>query len=154
MLAVRKSSVSVVVWVMGSQLDSGARFDDANAGFGGQVAGGVLAPALAQAAKDLADSRLAEPELSAAMLARELNGSIRTLQRAFSAGEESVTVYIRYRRLEEARLALTAPSRRLSVTELAAHWQFADSSHFIRTFKKHYGRTPTDYVRSTPSAGS
>jgi AraC-like DNA-binding protein len=55
-----------------------------------------------------------------------------------------VTAYIRQRRLEEARLALTAPSGRLSVSDLAAHWQFADSSHFIRAFKKLYGRTPTD----------
>jgi AraC family transcriptional activator of tynA and feaB len=88
------------------------------------------------------------------MLALELNISVRTLQRAFSAAGESVTGYIRHRRLEEARLALTAPSGRLSVIELAAHWQFADSSHFIRAFKKLYGQTPTDYARSTPPAGS
>ncbi len=40
-----------------------------------------LAPALTQAAKDLADRRLADPELSPAMLARELNVSVRTLHR-------------------------------------------------------------------------
>jgi AraC family transcriptional regulator, positive regulator of tynA and feaB len=110
----------------------------------------LLAPALAQAAKDLADRRLADPELSATMLARELSVSVRTLQRAFTAAGESVTTYIRHRRLEEARLALTAPAGRLSVSDLAAHWQFADSSHFIRAFKKQYGRTPTDYARSLP----
>jgi AraC family transcriptional regulator, positive regulator of tynA and feaB len=65
-----------------------------------------------------------------------------------------VTAYNRRRRLEEARLALSVPSGRVSVTELAAHWQFADSSRFTRAFKKHYGRTPTDYARSTPSARS
>ncbi|MFE9601354.1 helix-turn-helix domain-containing protein [Streptomyces hokutonensis] len=113
-----------------------------------------LAPALAQAAKDLADNHLTDPELSGAMLARELNVSVRSLQRAFAAAGESVTAYIRQRRLEEARLALTAPAGRLTVSELAAHWQFADSSHFIRAFKKHYGRTPTDYARSTAPAGN
>ncbi|WP_217552847.1 helix-turn-helix domain-containing protein [Streptomyces sp. GbtcB6] len=107
-----------------------------------------LVPALVQAAKDLADNHLADPELSGTMLARELNVSVRNLQRAFAATGEPVTAYIRRRRLEEARLALTAPSGRLSVSELAAHWQFADSSHFIRAFKKHYGRTPTEYARS------
>jgi AraC-like DNA-binding protein len=112
-----------------------------------------LALALAQAAKDLADNHLTDPELSGTMLARELNVSVRSLQRAFAAAGESVTAYIRQRRLEEARLALTAPSGRLSVSELAAHWQFADSSHFIRAFKKHYGRTPTDYARSGTSSG-
>jgi AraC family transcriptional regulator, positive regulator of tynA and feaB len=112
-----------------------------------------LAPALAQAAKNLADTRLAEPELSPAMLARELNVSLRTLHRAFAATGKSVTAYIRDRRLEEARLALTARHGRLSVSELAAHWQFADSSHFIRAFKKRYGQTPTQYARWTGPRG-
>ncbi|ARP73727.1 DNA-binding protein [Streptomyces pluripotens] len=111
-----------------------------------------LAPVLAQAAKSLADSRLAEPELSPATLAHELNVSLRTLHRAFAATGESVSAYIRDRRLEEARLALTTRSNRLSVSELAAHWQFADRSHFIRAFKKRYGQTPTEYARSTRSA--
>ena len=70
----------------------------------------LLAPALTQAAKDLADSRLADSDLSTATLARELNVSVRTLQRAFTTTGESVTTYIRHRRLEEARLALTAPT--------------------------------------------
>lgn len=109
----------------------------------------LLAPALAQAAKDLAERRLADPELSPEMLARELHVSVRTLQRAFASTGESAAAYMRRRRLEEARLALTAPSNRLSVTELAAYWQFADSSHFTRTFKQHYGLTPTEYARST-----
>ncbi|NGO08278.1 helix-turn-helix domain-containing protein [Streptomyces sp. HC44] len=111
-----------------------------------------LAPALTRAAKDLANNHLPDPELSPAMLARELNISVRTLQRAFATVGESVTTYIRHRRLEEARLALTAPSGRWSISELAAHWQFADSSHFIRAFKKHYGQTPTEYARSTRAA--
>ncbi|WP_405802797.1 helix-turn-helix domain-containing protein [Streptomyces sp. NBC_01187] len=50
-----------------------------------------------------------------------------------------------------ALVALTAPSGRLSVSEVAAHWQFADS-HFTRAFKRHYGRTPAEYVRSTRPA--
>jgi AraC family transcriptional activator of tynA and feaB len=109
----------------------------------------MLAPALVQAAKDVANSRLADPELSPGLLARELNVSVRTLQRAFAATGDSVTAHIRHRRLEEARLALTASAGRLNVSELAAHWQFADSSHFSRAFKKRYGQTPTEYVRST-----
>ncbi|MFJ3906294.1 helix-turn-helix domain-containing protein [Streptomyces sp. NPDC090025] len=116
------------------------RFDDAEP---------RLAPALARAAKDLADRRLADPGLGPAMLARELNVSVRTLHRAFAASGEQVSTYIRHRRLHEARLALSAPAGRLSVSELAAHWQFADSSHFTRAFKKQFGQTPTEYARST-----
>ncbi|WP_386345104.1 helix-turn-helix domain-containing protein [Streptomyces xiangluensis] len=106
-----------------------------------------LAPALVQAAKDLANSRLSDPELSSTMLARQLNVSVRTLQRAFAAEGEPVGSYIRRRRLEEARLALAAPRSRLSVAEIAGRWQFSDSSHFIRAFKSHYGQTPASYAR-------
>ncbi|MFI6165468.1 helix-turn-helix domain-containing protein [Nocardia sp. NPDC051052] len=106
-----------------------------------------LAPALTQAAKNLADRRLADPELSPTVLARELNVSLRTLQRAFAAEGESVAAYIQHRRLQEARLALTSRNR-LSVSELAAYWQFADRSHFIRAFKRAYGLTPTEYART------
>ncbi|WP_307135529.1 helix-turn-helix domain-containing protein [Streptomyces aurantiacus] len=111
-----------------------------------------LGPALTQAAKDLVNRHLTNPELSRTMLARELNVSVRTLQRAFAAAGETVASYIRSRRLEEARLALAAPYGQLSVSELAAHWQFADSSHFFRAFKKHYGQSPTEYARSTRAA--
>ncbi|MGH3238857.1 MAG: helix-turn-helix domain-containing protein [Spirillospora sp.] len=105
----------------------------------------ALAHALVRAAQDIADGLLTDPELSPPVLARELNVSVRTLHRAFATADESVAAYIRRRRLEQARLAL---SGRLTVSEVAAHWQFADSSHFIRTFKLQYGETPAQYARS------
>ncbi|WP_239013392.1 helix-turn-helix domain-containing protein [Streptantibioticus cattleyicolor] len=113
----------------------------------------LLGPTLAQAAKDLADRRLTDPGLSPAALARELNVSVRTLHRAFACTEETVAGYIRGRRLERARLDLLAPTGRRSVSEIAAHWQFADSSHFIRAFKSRYGRTPAEFARH-PTSGS
>jgi len=111
-----------------------------------------LLPALAQAAKSLANRHLADPELSPTMLARELHVSVRTLQRAFAAAGESITSYIRHRRLDEARLALTAPYSQLSITELAAYWHYADASHFIRAFKKRYNQTPAEFARSAGTA--
>ncbi|MEV8510350.1 helix-turn-helix domain-containing protein [Actinoplanes sp. NPDC051475] len=104
-----------------------------------------LAPTLAQAAKDLAARRLTDPGLSPAMLAHELNVSVRTLQRAFAAEEQQVATWIRDRRLDEARAALAGG--RWSISEIAARWQFADGSHFTRTFKQRYGRTPAEYAR-------
>lgn len=106
---------------------------------------GRLAPALVQAARDLAKERLADPGLSPAFLAKELNVSVRTLQRAFATAGGSVTAYIRERRLEAARRALA--HSRLGISEIAAHWQFADGSHFSRAFKQRYALTPTEYAR-------
>ncbi|MGW1542003.1 helix-turn-helix domain-containing protein [Streptomyces sp. NPDC002309] len=42
--------------------------------------------------------------------------------------------------------------RTARVTEIAARWQFADASHFIRQFKACYGATPVAYVRSHANA--
>jgi AraC-like DNA-binding protein len=106
-----------------------------------------LAPALAQMAKEVVNSRLTDPDLSPQVLARALHVSVRTLHRAFATTEESVAAYIRRRRLEQARLELTAPAARPSMSELAARWRFADSSHFVRSFKRQYGLTPTEYAR-------
>nr|WP_221383418.1 helix-turn-helix domain-containing protein [Actinoplanes polyasparticus] len=116
------------------------RFDDAEP---------LLAPALTQAAKDLADERLGDRELSPTMLARELRVSPRTLQRAFAAAGEPAGAYIRRRRLEQARLALGSPGQRASITEIAAYWHFTDSSHFARSFKAQFGQTPSEYARVT-----
>jgi AraC-like DNA-binding protein len=109
----------------------------------------LLAPALARAAMEIADGRLTDPELSPASLARQLNVSVRTLHRAFAAAGEPVAAYIRRRRLERARLELAAPRRRPCVAEVAARWQFADGSHFIRAFKNQYGQTPAEFARAT-----
>ncbi|WP_345437286.1 helix-turn-helix domain-containing protein [Actinoallomurus vinaceus] len=54
----------------------------------------------------------------------------------------------RRRRLERARMELAAPLRRPGVAEVAARWQFADSSHFIRAFKNQYGQTPAEFARA------
>ncbi|GAB7039210.1 MULTISPECIES: helix-turn-helix domain-containing protein [Catenuloplanes] len=111
------------------------RFDDAES---------RSAPLLAQAARELADRRLTEPDLGAPMLAGELNVSVRTLQRAFAADGQAIGAYIRDRRLDAARRALTAPDRRMTISEIAARWQFADSGHFARAFRRRYGHRPSD----------
>lgn len=49
--------------------------------------------------------------------------------------------YLRGRRLEGARTDLKATS--LTVSEIAARWHFADSSHFVKAYKKRFGETPT-----------
>ncbi|GAB7051044.1 AraC family transcriptional regulator [Catenuloplanes indicus] len=106
----------------------------------------ALAPALARAARDLADRLLTRAELTPALLARELHVSVRTLSRAFAGTGEPAAAYIRRRRLEEARRALAAGH---TVSEAAARFRFADSSHFIRTFRAHYAETPAQYAKRT-----
>ncbi|MER7847682.1 helix-turn-helix domain-containing protein [Kitasatospora sp. NPDC096077] len=112
------------------------------------------APALAQAARELAEARLADPQLSPALLAGELAVSVRTLHRAFAGAEETVAGYIRRRRLERARAALLSATGRPTISELAAYWQFADSSHFGRAFRRQYGQSPAEFVRAATNRRS
>lgn len=107
----------------------------------------TFTPALAQAARNLADAHLTDAELSPSAIAAQLHVSVRTLQRAFASLDESFSAYIRRRRLEEAAEALTTPGSPLSISEAAALWHFTDSSHFIRAFKKQYHATPARFAR-------
>lgn len=107
-----------------------------------------LASNLVRAAMDLAGRLLDEPELSSEVLARELRVSRRTLQRAFAREGLSVAGYVRDLRLDAVRRALDLPHGRPGISELAARWQFADSSHLSRSFKQRFGMTPTEYARA------
>jgi AraC family transcriptional activator of tynA and feaB len=99
-----------------------------------------FAPALVDAARRVADGRLTDAGLTSAEVARELHVSVRTLQRAFAGYGETFADFVRRRRLEEARRALV--SGPLTVSEVAARFQFADSSHFVRAFRRRFGHTP------------
>ncbi|MFI2362425.1 helix-turn-helix domain-containing protein [Promicromonospora sp. NPDC019610] len=105
----------------------------------------ALQIALAEAARQLAESRLLDPDLTPGLLARLLNVSVRSLYRAFVDAEESVMGFIRRRRLERACDELVRGGMPLS--ELAARWHFTDGSHFTRTFKSRYGMAPSEYRR-------
>jgi AraC-like DNA-binding protein len=69
--------------------------------------------------------------------------SIRTVNRIFSATGQTVGEVVRARRLARAREDLTDSDRPISV--IAHRWGFSDTGHFSRSFKAHYGSSPTDY---------
>jgi len=99
------------------------------------------------AARLFIDAHLTDPELSPAMVALNLHISVRTLHRAFSDVGDSVMAYVRRQRLLGAKASLAVPGVR--VVEVAARWQFSNSSHFIRNFKAAYGISPASYARGT-----
>ncbi|WP_128378974.1 helix-turn-helix transcriptional regulator [Streptomyces cavernae] len=100
-------------------------------------------PALLEAATGYIEDRLLDdPDLNARAIAEALHVSVRTLYRVFAQeATSSVMAYVRERRLERARAELV--STRLTVSEVAARWHFADGSHFVKAYKKHFGETPT-----------
>jgi AraC-like DNA-binding protein len=109
-----------------------------------------FAPALLRAAMDHIETRLlTDPDLNPRGIAAALNVSVRALYRAFGQGATPpVMGYVRERRLERARAELL--STRLTVSEIAARWHFADSSHFVKAYRKRFAETPTADRRLFP----
>jgi AraC family transcriptional regulator, positive regulator of tynA and feaB len=98
-------------------------------------------PATRSAAQTLIERRLPEPALTPAAIARALGVSTRSLHRAFEDSGESVSSFIRTRRLARARDDLLAGH---TVSQAARRWNFTDPSHFSRSFKRHFGINPSD----------
>lgn len=81
--------------------------------------------------------------VTAASVADAHGVSIRTVNRIFNATGQTVGEVVRARRLARARAELAGGGH--SISGIAHRWRFSDGSHFSRTFKAHYGVSPTDY---------
>ncbi|MCR2764014.1 helix-turn-helix domain-containing protein [Microbacterium sp. zg.B48] len=91
------------------------------------------------------DAHLHQPDLNAVEVAKSHFMSVRQLQYLFRAENLTVSGYIRARRLENCRLALSDPAQAsLSILEIAQRWGFPDASHFSKVFRATYGITPRD----------
>ncbi|MEW9529787.1 helix-turn-helix domain-containing protein [Microbispora sp. NPDC049125] len=91
------------------------------------------------------DRNLRDPSLDPRSIAKGLGVSLRTLHRAFAESDESVMAYVRRRRLDHARIEMATHDSSVTITYLAARWQFADAAHFSRAFRQRFGLTPTQY---------
>jgi AraC-like DNA-binding protein len=91
---------------------------------------------------------LTDHDLSPAKIAVHHNMSVRTLYNLWSRNEVTLRQWIISERLEGARHELaTFGTNGPSVTVVANHWGFADSTHFSRRFRQAYGMSPTDWRR-------
>jgi AraC-like DNA-binding protein len=87
--------------------------------------------------------RLGDPALTPSSIAADNAISLRTLHGVFASTGESVSTYVRRRRLENSHADLLAHPA-WSVTRTSMRWGFADSGNFTRAFKAHYGFTPSE----------
>ena len=100
----------------------------------------VSAVATRGAAETFIERNLRDHRLSPALVAHAIGVSVRSLHRAFEDTGDTVSGYIRVRRLARARDDLVAGS---PVSQVARVWHYADPSHFSRSFKRHYGQSPS-----------
>jgi AraC family transcriptional regulator, positive regulator of tynA and feaB len=104
---------------------------------------GTAQPALRAAMDRYIERHLLDGALSLNEIAAAHGVSVRTVNRIFNATGQRVGEVIRVRRLARAREDLTESDRPVSV--IAHRWGFSDASHFTRSFKAHYGTSPTEY---------
>jgi len=86
-------------------------------------------------------SNLHDPALDVGSIARALNTSPRTLNRAFAANGTTPMRWLWRQRLDAAHRAL-ALDRARSVMDIAFSYGFSDVSHFNRVFRKAFGTSP------------
>ena len=86
----------------------------------------------------------ADPSLTPATIAAQLNISLRQLYRAFT-GTESPASRIRRRRLERAAEILAARSGPGHVERVALECGFASAEYFSRAFRREFGLSPRAY---------
>ena len=91
------------------------------------------------------EAHLTDPSLGVATLARRFRMSERNMHKLFEHTGTTVGAHIRARRLAMCRRDLegtTLAARQIG--EIAAHWGFADASHFSKVFRAAYGLSPKE----------
>jgi AraC-like DNA-binding protein len=105
----------------------------------------VVREARLDQARQYIDRRLASPDLDPESVAAALGVSVRQAHLIFEPSGESLSQYIRRRRLEECRAALQSPlAARRSVADIAFAWGFASLPTFYRAFSQAFGVAPGD----------
>jgi len=95
--------------------------------------------------RDYIDENLGAVDLSPAQVASAHFISTRHLHALFQTEGTTVSSWIRQRRLERCRRALTDPLfAEKPIAAVAAAYGFTDAAHFSRVFKAAYGQPPSD----------
>jgi AraC-like DNA-binding protein len=110
----------------------------------GAVAGGLPA-ALLQAVKDDIIRRLRSRDLTIGALAARHKVTPRYIQRLFEREGTSFTSFVLGQRLALAHRLLNDPRhRQRAISAIAFDVGFGDLSYFNRSFRRHFGATPSD----------
>ncbi len=110
---------------------------------------------LRQAALELIDERLADPDLSPRMVAELISVSPRFLHRLFAEHGTSFGRQLLERRLERGHQALNDPHELdRAVGEVAHACGFSDPSYFARAFRTRYGISPRELRAATRTAAA
>jgi AraC-like DNA-binding protein len=95
---------------------------------------------------------LHDSELTPQLVADHLRISVRTLHSRFKKIGKSFAEWVRDERLTACRAALRDRNQRgLNISEIAYRWGFNDLSHFNKSFRARFDRTPTQWRNEAPT---
>ncbi|MFJ9847669.1 helix-turn-helix domain-containing protein [Kitasatospora sp. NPDC101155] len=98
--------------------------------------------------KAFIQAHLSDPDLSPPVVAEAHSISVRYLHHLFRQEKQTISAFIRQRRLERCQTDLTAPGLATRpVGAIGARWGFTDEAVFSRAFKTTYGVPPGEYRR-------
>jgi AraC-like DNA-binding protein len=107
--------------------------------------GGARAARLAAIRREI-ERRSGDPGLSAVTIALLLGITPRYVHLLLEESGKSFSHHVLERRLDKAAALLRDPNwRHLKIVKIAAQAGFADLSYFNRTFRRHFGATPSDF---------
>lgn len=116
---------------------------------------GAQRRALRARVEDYICRRLADPGLTVSEIAGAHHVSVRYLQKLFELQNDTVSGWVRRRRLEESRRELVgADGAGIAISELGARWGFADPAAFARAFRQEFGMPPTQYRAAARESAS
>lgn len=94
--------------------------------------------------KTYINDNLRNRRLGPVMIAEAMGVSTRYIHKIFASQPNTVTRYIRTKRLEGChRMLAHSDADSLSITEIALHWGFYDLSHMTRAFSEQYHMAPS-----------
>lgn len=95
-------------------------------------------------------AHLSDSDLTVASIAAEHHVSVRYLQKLFEQQHDTVSGWIRRRRLEASRRELAAATA--PIAAVGMRWGFADAAAFARAFRQQFGMSPSEH-RASARAG-
>lgn len=100
-------------------------------------------------------NHLSDETMTPASIAAAHFVSLRYLYTIFAEDGETISAWIRTRRLEHIRRDLLDPIHaQRTVSWIAGRWGLHDAAHFSRMFKAEYGESPSVYRRQRLAGGS
>ena len=137
--AVVKHLVDLGALIIGANRDAAVAAED----------GGLAAARLAAVKADISDN-LSYGDLTLPAVAARLKLTPRHIQRLFESAGSTFSEFVLGQRLARAHHLLTDPRHSgTTIGTIAFEVGFGDLSYFNRTFRRHYGATPSD-VRAAP----